>query len=120
MKGYMYILECADNTYYTGSTNDLERRICEHNNLIGANYTKKKYPAKLVYVEEFPRIDEAFNREKQIQGWSHAKKKALIEKRKTDLVLLSKNYTEHGKQNNGVSTCFDILITKDSDEGKKI
>ena len=75
----MYILECADGSYYTGSTKDLGRRRSEHQNSHGANYTKKRLPVKLVYVEEFSRIDEAFYREKQVQGWSHKKKKALIE-----------------------------------------
>jgi putative endonuclease len=50
----------------------------EHENGCGANHTKKYGPVKLVYYEVFDRIDEAFNREKQIQRWSHAKKNALI------------------------------------------
>jgi len=75
----MYILECADGSYYTGSTKDLERRLSEHQNSQGANYTKNRLPVKLIYVEEFSRIDDAFYREKQVQGWSHKKKKALIE-----------------------------------------
>jgi putative endonuclease len=79
MKGYMYILECVDRTYYTGSTKNIEKRFWEHQNMQGANYTKKKRPVILVYCEEFQRIDEAFTREKQVQGWSHEKKKALIE-----------------------------------------
>ena len=79
MRGYMYILECADGTFYTGSTKDLEKRIFEHNNLMGANYTKRRIPVTLVYYEEYNRIDEAFYREKQVQNWSHEKKKALIE-----------------------------------------
>ncbi|MCX6325717.1 MAG: GIY-YIG nuclease family protein [Bacteroidia bacterium] len=78
MRGYMYILECADGSYYTGSTNDLERRIEQHQNGEGANHTKKRLPVKLVYFEEFNRIDEAFYREKQVQGWNRAKKEALI------------------------------------------
>ncbi|NOY79037.1 MAG: GIY-YIG nuclease family protein [Calditrichaeota bacterium] len=93
----MYILECADGTYYTGSTKDLERRLWEHQNSIGANYTKKRLPVKLVYYEEYNRIDEAFYREKQVQGWSRKKKRALIEERQQDLPLLSKNYTQFGK-----------------------
>jgi len=78
MRGYMYILECSDGTYYTGSTKDLERRVWEHSNSMGANYTKNRLPVKLVYFEEYKRIDEAFYREKQVQRWSHEKKKALI------------------------------------------
>lgn len=78
MKPCMYILLCSNGKYYTGSTNDLERRLAEHLNGEGANFTRKHLPVKLVYYEEFDRIDDAFFREKQIQGWSHAKKEALI------------------------------------------
>ena len=95
MKGYMYILECANGCYYTGSTNDLERRLAEHQNGEGANFTKKHLPVKLVYYEEFLRIDEAFYREKQVQGWSRKKKEALIDRRFDKLSDLSKNYTQH-------------------------
>ena len=79
MKAYMYILACADGSYYTGSTTDLVERIHQHEIGIGANFTSKKLPVKLVYLEEFDRIEYAFRREKQIQKWSKAKKKALIE-----------------------------------------
>jgi putative endonuclease len=78
MKGYMYILECSDGSYYTGSTNDLECRLEQHQNGEGANHTKKHLPVKLLYYEEFQRIDDAFYREKQVQGWSRKKKEALI------------------------------------------
>jgi putative endonuclease len=80
MKSYMYILLCADGSYYTGSTKDLARRLAQHQNGEGANYTKKRLPVKLVYWEEFDRIDYAFHREKQVQAWSRAKKEALIAK----------------------------------------
>ncbi len=77
---YLYILQCADNTYYTGSTvGSLEKRLYEHSNGIGADYTMKRLPVKLIYSEFFENVKEAFYREKQIQGWSHAKKNALIE-----------------------------------------
>jgi putative endonuclease len=78
MKGYMYILRCSDGSYYVGSTKDLVLRIEQHNSGLGANYTKKRLPVELVYFEEFQRIDKAFYREKQIQGWSRKKKEALI------------------------------------------
>lgn len=74
----MYILECVYNSDYTGSTIDLKRRLWQHQNGEGTNYTKKRLPVKLVYYEIFERIDLAFYREKQIQGWNKAKKKALI------------------------------------------
>jgi putative endonuclease len=74
----MYILRCANGSYYTGSTKNLERRLQQHQNGEGANHTKKHLPITLVYFEEFKRIDNAFYREKQIQGWSRKKKEALI------------------------------------------
>ena len=74
----MYILECADGSYYTGSTKNLKLRLTEHQKGEGANYTRKRLPVKLVYYEAFGRIDKAFYREKQIQGWSRKKKDVLI------------------------------------------
>ena len=78
-KGYVYILRCADGSFYTGSTIDLESRVHQHQNGTGANYTRKHAPVTLVFYEECSSIQEAFKREKQIQGWSHAKKQALID-----------------------------------------
>ena len=78
MIGYMYILECSDGSYYTGSTNDLDRRLAQHQAGEGANHAKKRLPVKLVYCEEYQRIDEAYYREKQVQGWNRKKKEALI------------------------------------------
>lgn len=93
MKGWMYILKCSNNTYYTGNTNDLELRLAQHQSGEGSNYTKKHSPVELVYYEEFDRIDYAFNREKQVQKWSSKKKKALIEGRLDDLIELSRSRT---------------------------
>ena len=89
MKGYLYILECSDGSYYTGSTNDLEKRIVAHQEGKGANHTKKRLPITLVYVEEYQRIDTTFYREKQIQGWSRSKKEALIKGEMASLPNLS-------------------------------
>ena len=75
---YMYILECADGSFYTGSTKNLPRRLWEHQNGLGANHTKKRLPVKLVYAEHYDRVADAFYREKQVQGWSRAKKIALM------------------------------------------
>jgi type I restriction enzyme R subunit len=92
-QGYMYVLQCADGSFYTGSTNNLERRIEEHKSGEGAKFTKEHFPIKLVYYEIFDRVDLAFKREKQIQGWSRAKKVALIKGDKELLIKLSKNKT---------------------------
>ena len=93
-KGYTYILKCSDDTYYTGSTKDLIKRFSEHQMGNGANYTRKRLPVKLVYIEEFTRIDYAFNREKQIQGWSRKKKEALIKDNTKILPKLSLAYKD--------------------------
>ena len=87
----MYILECSDGSYYTGSTKYLDVRFLQHQNGEGANYTKTRLPVKLVYHEEFQRIDEAFYREKQVQGWSRKKKQALINGHYELLPKLSKS-----------------------------
>ncbi len=94
MVGWMYILECSDGTYYVGSTNDLARRFVEHQEGEGANHTKKRLPVKLVYCEKFDRIDYAFNREKQIQGWGRKKKEALIKHNFCELPDLSIAYRD--------------------------
>lgn len=91
MKGYLYILLCVDGSFYTGSTNDLERRMKEHQAGEGANHTRKRLPVELVYWEEYPRIDLAYDREQQIKGWSRDKKIALIEGRNEDLPELAKS-----------------------------
>ncbi|MFM7888521.1 MAG: GIY-YIG nuclease family protein [Pseudanabaena sp.] len=75
---HMYILECVDGSYYTGSTTDLERRLEQHQRGEGARYTAKKLPVKLVYCESFDHVADAFYREKQVQGWNRKKKEALI------------------------------------------
>lgn len=90
--GYMYILQCANGAYYTGSTKNLELRMKQHQNGEGANFTKKHLPVELIYTEGFSRIEEAFNREKQVQGWSRAKKEALINGQFNKLPDLSKNH----------------------------
>ncbi len=99
----MYILLCGNGQYYTGSTIDLERRLSEHQNGQGANFTRKHQPVVLVYFEEFDRIQDAFRREKQIQGWTHAKKEALIHNQPEELKRLAKclNETSHEKFRDG-------------------
>jgi putative endonuclease len=89
MKGWRYILECSDGSFYVGSTIDLLKRFDEHQAGLGANHTRKRLPVKLIYFEEFDRIGEAFYREKQIQGWSRAKKMALMERNFDELHKLA-------------------------------
>ena len=79
MAYFVYILLCADDSYYTGSTKNLERRIFEHQNTVSPSaYTFRRRPIKLVWSEEVETLDEALRHERQIKGWSRAKKEALI------------------------------------------
>jgi len=75
---WMYILKCADDSYYVGSTKNLELRFAQHQSGKGSRYTSGRLPVELVYGEEYDRVADAYAREKQIQNWSRAKRKALI------------------------------------------
>jgi len=79
MNNYVYILKCSDKTLYTGSTNNIEKRIKEHNNgKSGAKYTRARRPVKLVYVETFSTLLNALKREAEIKKLSRAQKLLLI------------------------------------------
>ena len=89
---YIYILLCADGSYYTGITNDLERRLAEHNAGVDTKcYTFSRRPVVLKYSEHFRQVEHAIAREKQIKGWSRKKKEALIEGNFEELINLAKN-----------------------------
>ncbi len=76
---YVYILLCADGSYYTGTARQgLEQRIAEHNASRYDGYTATRRPVRLVYSQWFERITDAIAAERQIKGWSRAKKEALI------------------------------------------
>jgi putative endonuclease len=76
---YLYILRCADGSYYTGTTrSDLESRVAEHNAGHFAGYTAKRRPVRLVFTQHFDAITDAIAAERQLKGWSRAKKEALI------------------------------------------
>ncbi len=74
------MVRCADGSYYVGSTTDLERRMWEHNEGLGARYTRRpgRRPVTLVWSHKYDNIADAFAFEKQLQGWSRAKREALI------------------------------------------
>ncbi|MEK9131740.1 MAG: GIY-YIG nuclease family protein [Patescibacteria group bacterium] len=76
---FTYILRCADNTLYVGCTNNLPRRLHQHNNSKrGAHYTKIRRPVTLKYKEEFATLKEARSREREIKSWTRQKKLNLI------------------------------------------
>ena len=77
-KHYIYIVECADGTFYTGYTTDIERRLEEHNSGVGAKYTRGRYPVKLKYQETFKSRSKAQKREYQIKQLPRRKKEELF------------------------------------------
>lgn len=94
---YLYILECSDKSYYTGTTTNLEKRFNEHNSGLHDGYTKTRRPVKLVFYQEFYDANQAFFAERKIKGWSRNKKNALIQKKFDLLPILSecKNKSHH-------------------------
>ena len=91
MAFYAYILRCSDGSFYTGHTDDLEKRIAEHQSGQCSGYTESRRPVTLVWVQDFPTRYEALVTERQIKGWSRAKKQALIDGDWQRLSVLSRN-----------------------------
>jgi putative endonuclease len=75
---HVYILLCADNSLYTGATNNLEKRVLDHKNGKGAAYTRSHKPVKLIYSEPFSTKSEALKREIAIKSWTRAKKISVL------------------------------------------
>ena len=90
---FVYIVRCADQSLYVGSTDDVDARIVMHNEGRGSQYTKQRRPVTLVFVEAHDTADAARQRERQLKGWTAAKKEALIE---GDSVLLKHLAISHG------------------------
>jgi putative endonuclease len=78
MAFYMYILKCKDGSYYTGHTDNLEKRLYEHRQSAVESYTSTRLPVVLVYCEQFGTRLEALEMERRIKGWRRSKKEALI------------------------------------------
>ncbi len=95
MKDYfVYILKCNDESYYTGVTNNLEKRFAEHNgNYSITSYTFKRRPVELVFSQQFHDIQQAIALEKQIKGWSGKKKEAFINEEWGKLKTFSRNHS---------------------------
>ena len=102
MKAWLYILQCADGSYYTGSTNNLSLRLAQHYAGEGSAYTRCRLPVELVYSQEFASAHEAFLRERQVKGWSRAKKRALIRGDFDALVTLSKSRLSSYREDSGL------------------
>jgi putative endonuclease len=91
MGAFVYILRCSDGSYYTGSMRtSLEDRIAQHNAGSFGGYTARRRPVKLVFHQEFGRINDAIAAERQIKNWSRAKKEALMDGDFATLRVLAK------------------------------
>jgi putative endonuclease len=75
---FVYVLLCSDNSLYTGSTNDLEKRFFKHKSGKGGNYTRSHKPLKIVYSENVESKSQALKREIEIKSWTRSKKIAVL------------------------------------------
>jgi predicted GIY-YIG superfamily endonuclease len=78
MPFYVYILRCSDGSYYTGHTDDPDRRMAQHGRGEGSKYTSNRRPLDLIWIADFQTRNEAFELERRLHGWSRAKKEALM------------------------------------------
>ncbi|MCW3070592.1 MAG: Excinuclease subunit [Bacteroidetes bacterium] len=116
---YVYILECSDKTYYTGVTNNPERRLEEHNS--GSNkgsYTSSRLPVRMIYCERFTDFDLAIKWEKRIKDWSRKKKEALIKENWDQLKIAAecKNESSHKIKANTPAHVLDFARTDSPQE----
>ncbi len=98
MAFYMYILRCSDGSYYVGHTDSLEKRLAGHQAGDISGYTSTRRPVRLVFAQDFPTREEAFASERQVKGWSRAKKEALI---RSDWATLQRLAERRGPQEGG-------------------
>jgi putative endonuclease len=98
---YVYILQCSDKSYYTGITNDVERRFAEHQSGFIKGYTSNKLPVSLVFSARFSDVNEAIRFEKQVKGWSIKKKEALFNSDIDLLIELSNSKRGHPSSSSG-------------------
>lgn len=115
---YVYILRCADDSYYTGVTNNTERRLWEHNEGLNPEcYTFTRRPIELVYYTHSPEPLQAIAFEKQVKGWSRKKKEALINEQWDLLPGLSecKNESHHRNHSSFDSAQDDGVPTQSDD-----
>ncbi len=97
---YVYILECSDQSFYTGHTSNLYQRLTDHNSGKHiSSYTFKRRPVILKWFESYTDPSQAIKVERQLKGWSRRKKAALIEEDWEKVVAFSKNHTRFGKVN---------------------
>ncbi|MEY2159964.1 MULTISPECIES: GIY-YIG nuclease family protein [unclassified Rhodanobacter] len=111
MEFFLYILECADGSFYIGHTDDLDRRIEQHDTGRGCAYTATRCPVKLVHAQGFETRGEALAMERKLKGWSRAKKQAYMVGDWEAVSLLSKGKHKHQRVREGASTPLAVRAT---------
>jgi predicted GIY-YIG superfamily endonuclease len=79
MSFWVYMLQCADRSFYVGHTDELEKRVLQHERAECGGYTSTRRPVRVVFTQEFASREEALATELQIKGWSRKKKEALVQ-----------------------------------------
>ena len=97
---WVYILRCTDGSFYVGSTNNLDLRLEQHMTGNGAKYTSRRLPVELVWSEDYEYVSEAWAVERQLHGWSRAKKQLLIDGH----AELLAGYSDRGRQDGSQRT----------------
>ncbi len=110
MSFWVYILRCADDSYYTGHTDNLEKRIQEHHvGAIASCYTFKRRPLQLAFSQGFPTREEALASEQQIKGWSRKKKEAMMRGDWAEVSRLAKSSNTYRANNTDLFEPFDVV-----------
>jgi putative endonuclease len=115
MRGYVYILRCRDGRYYVGSTTSLDARIATHQAGEGGDFTARRLPVQVMYSEEFETLHDAFLVERQVKGWSRAKKEALIRRDYEALPALAANASKRS-QGNVLRQAQDAVLAPGRDD----
>lgn len=119
MAFYAYILKCANGKYYTGHTDDLEKRLGQHQSGLIKGYTSAHLPVTLMWAQDFPTRYEALDAELKIKGWSQVKKEALINGDWDRLSFFAKPPSERGTVPPGASTSLRVSTSLDKNGPEK-
>ena len=112
MAFWVHILRCADGRFYTGHTEDLERRVAEHETGGYCDFTERRRPVQLMWPENFQTRIEALEAERRIKPWSRAKKEALIRGDWASLSYFSRPPSERPSTSLGTNGIQDVLISR--------
>ena len=98
---WVYIFRCVDGSYYTGHTDDLDTRVCQHHSGAFPCYTVTRRPLELVWTQDFSTREEALSAERQVKGWSRKKKEAMIRGDWAEVSRLAKSKSVHPSTSSG-------------------